>query len=352
MLEAKLRGLIRSLPDGDEMATALDVHDAPGSVGGIVASGPHAGRGFLLLGSEASERESAGIEPVRSLGPAMIWADQRAVASIELLADNEAAPGLARRASYFQDTAHSRNTAHSQETGASVTVWQIDGVSLTSAAVGEPTPVPTLSDAELAFAEVITGAGARAIDDHGRLVAEVRGLEVARVTVTDEGPILEVGVGQADRELQQLVHGGLEPEVALERAITMVLQHRQADMPLHPLNRLARERWLRSSILDMPGQVDLVEVRPVPPLRPRSTLLGTVPSAAVGSTAAGSPVVVVASVGIDVDLIPEAADYRAREEPDAELLVVVPAADIHPALGRQLGHLEAARFVTIAPPWA
>jgi hypothetical protein len=52
-------------------------------------------------------------------------------------------------------------------------------------------------------------------------------------------------------------------------------------------------------------------------------------------------VVVACSVGIDLDLVPSAADARLLLDPDAELLVVVPERDAHPvtrALAARLRH--------------
>lgn len=324
------------------MASVLDVTDAPGAAGGIVASGRHLGRAFYLVHGNSSGTSTLVAErdrhqPIRGLGPALMWADRRGVAAVELLADGAVAPDLARRANAVD---------------ARLEVWTIDGTQLIETAAAGPLAVPELPPAAWAFADTITAAGARPVDDHGRLVAEVAGLEVARVSELDDGSFeLEVGVGQADRELQQLVHGAMERSDALVRAIGLVQEHRRPGVPLHPLNRLARERWLRSSILDQPGQLDLVEAEPLAPLRPRSTLLGTVPSAVLARTPNGRATVVVCSVGIDVDLIPEAADYRVRSAPDAELVVVLPATDVHPAIGRQLQRLDNARFATVVPPW-
>ena len=51
-------------------------------------------------------------------------------------------------------------------------------------------------------------------------------------------------------------------------------------------------------------------------------------SAPIGS---GAPVVVVCSAGIDLDLVPFAADARdALAEPDTRLLLAVPEGDDHP----------------------
>ena len=322
--EAKLKGLVRSILGPDE--AGFDLIDAPGAVGGIVAS-----RGFCLLVADPKTGSQ-----IRSLGQALIWADRAQVSELNVLAEADDAADLARRAGLLDP---------------SPIVWEIKGAQLQLAEFAALEPAPELALEELEFSPVMKAAGTRPIDDHGRLVAEVAGLEVARVSSDEEGAYLEVGVGQADRELQMLVHGGLERQEALERAVGMVLEHRRLNAPLHPLNRLARERWLRSEILDQPSLVGLTSVEPLPPLRPRSTLLGTEPSAAIGMDEAGRQIIVVCSVGVDVDLTAEAAEYRQRSAPGAELLLVVPKADQHPAVVRTVKRLHRASFVSFPPPW-
>ncbi len=324
LLEAKLKGLVRSVLEPDE--AGFELIDAPGAVGGIVAS-----RGFCLLVADSKTGSQ-----IRSLGQALIWADRAEVSELNVLVEADDAGDLARRAGLLDPAP---------------IVWEIQGTKLRLAESVALEPAPELALEELEFSLTMKAAGTRPVDDHGRLVAEVAGLEVARVSRDEEGAYLEVGVGQADRELQMLVHGGLERQEALERAVGMVLEHRRLDAPLHPLNRLARERWLRSKILDQPSLIGLTTAEPLPPLRPRSTLLGTEPSAAIGLDKAGKQIVVVCSVGVDVDLTAEAAEYRQRSAPDAELLLVVPKADQHPAVVRTVKRLHHASFLSFPPPW-
>lgn len=321
LFEAKLKGLVRSISD-----EVLELVDAPGSAGGIVAS-----KGFCLMVDDPKTKSQ-----IHGLGRALIWADRHNVTDLNILAESSSASDLARRAALLDPQP---------------TVWEIQGILLVPVT---PTPLadpPELSTAELEFAPIMYAAGTRPVNDHGRLVAEIAGLEVARVSVDEEGAYLEVGVGQADRELQMLVHGGLDRTEALERAVGMVLEHRRLNAPLHPLNRMARERWLRAEILDSPSLVGLVSAEPLAPLRPRSTLLGTEASAAHGFDAEGNEFVVVCSVGVDVDLAAEAAEYRERTAPTAELLLVVPDKDQHPAVQRTVQRLNRASFVSFPPPW-
>jgi hypothetical protein len=285
--------------------------------------------GFLLFDGDTAE---AGV------GAALLWADKLGLERVSLLVDPPAAGHVARRAGFFA-------------TGPRLEVLTVDGTALTPAVPGPAREVPVLSTAEWSLAGLINDSGARAVDDHGRVVAEFAGLEVARVLVDDNGAWLEVGVGQADRELNQLVHRDLDPDAMLRRAIGAVVAHRRAGAPPHPLNRLARERWLRSIVLDSPEILGLTTAEPVAPLRPRDTLLGTRPVAVSATDSSGRPVVVVCSVGVEVDLAAEAADYRERIDPSARLLVAVPERDRYPVIDRLVSRLPSAELVSMATPW-
>ena len=213
------------------------------------------------------------------------------------------------------------------------------------------TPPPLPPD-HLRFGAVISEAGARPVDDHGIFIAEVAGLEVARVVADEQdggagiATRLAVGVGQADRELQQYLHRHLDDDANLRRAIAAVVRHRHPGSATHPLTRVARQRWLRSVLLDEPWRLDLPPLEPVVPLRPRHTVLGKEPVAAAGETT-----IVVCSVGIDLDLLPEAADYRHRVDPDAELVIVVPERDRRLATSALAGFIPRLRVASIDPPW-
>jgi hypothetical protein len=68
------------------------------------------------------------------------------------------------------------------------------------------------------------------------------------------------------------------------------------------------------------------------------------------ATAVGT--VVVFSVGIDLDLVPAAADARLALDPDARLLLVVPERDEHPTTRALASSLRApAEIVTVSRDW-
>lgn len=324
LFAAKLKGLVRASTGAE-----LVIDDASGLPGGVVAPADDGVQhGFFY---------ATGPEPIRMLGPSVIWGQRVGVGRLHVVADGDVARDLARRASALISP---------------ITVWQVSGSEMHEATPRPVLDAPTLPDDEWALASLISEAGARPVDDHGRLVAEIAGLEVARVGRSMENvPELEVGVGQADRELHALVHSTMDADTALRRAIAAVLAERRPGSSRHPLARIARERWLRSTVLDDPSSLGLVSLEAVPPLRPRATVLGNVPSAAMGSRHDGSTVVVVCSSGIDADLVPEAADYRLRSDPDADVIIVVPQRDAYPVTQRVVDLLPRSELVGVAPPW-
>lgn len=330
LFEVKLTGLVRR-----SNGRQIDIVESPGAAGGLLRvesdDGTVVVEGYLLAEGPTAER---------MLGPGLLWANKHELGRLTILAESDSAGALARRAGHFDDSVH-------------VEVLEVHGTELTAAAVTSIPDVPTLGSEVWRMAGLINDAGARAVDDHGRLVAEFAGLEVARVVLDPDGePLLEVGVGQADRELHQLVHGQLDADASLRRAIAAVAVHRRRDANPHPLNRLARERWLRAMVLDDPSVLGLASAEPIAPLRPRDTLLGTQAVAIDGRDHAGNRVIVVCSVGVDVDVAAEAGDYRARTDPSARLLVAMPARDHYPVVQRLIGLVSRSSLVTIPTPWA
>ena len=321
LVEVKLRALARVTTGSD--LTFVDTGVGAGMCGDV---------GFYLADDEP-----------RAVGRALHWAAARALTRVEILASCGAAD-LARRARLI-----------AAGPGPSIGVWDVRGA-VASAATPVPAHEPPVLPAHhWTLAGLISDAGARPVDDHGWLVAEVAGLEVARVVdlPAEAGPqpaaTIEVGVGQADRELSALIHTDDDPSTGLRRVVASVVQHRNSHSH-HPFTRLARERWLRSIVLDRPGLVDAVELAPLVPLRARRGLNRTEPSAAGGRLSSGRPVMVLAMVGVDPDLIPEAADYRQCWNPEALVVLALPPRDL--ALStRLLDRLPDASAVALAPPW-
>ena len=249
------------------------------------------------------------------LGPALAWARREGVVSLDVVVDSPAVAGvLARRAACF---------------AAPPQVW-LGGWR------AEPAPPSVASvDVDLSLAPLIEEAGAEPVIEHGTLYGEVLGLEVCRVV---DGR-LEVGVGEHDREAQQLVHAGRPPEKALRFAVETVRANRPVD--------LAASRWLRGVVVRRPELVGFDRLEPVAPPLPRRDLRDLVAAAAMGDGA-----VVVCSAGIDLDLVPTAADARLMHAPDARLVLVVAERDDHPvtrALAAALA--QPADVVTVPDDW-
>ena len=330
LLAAKLRALVSRHPEG-----TTEVTEAGSLAGAVTLAG--GGRGWVYVEEEAH----------RALGPALAWARRRGLA-LELV-DAAAAGGAsvaARRAVAFRDRPR---------------VWSIAGTELAPA---EPAPYPELPaavpEAAATLVEVLAAEGVEVVLEDGQVVGEVLGLEVARVVVDDEGEArLEVGVGRYDREVVSMVHGGMTAAESLATVAGIVRRHRAEGAPMHQLNRLAPERWLRALLVADPGRIGLADLVPLPSVAGRRGLREIEPAAAVGRTAAGSPVVVVCSVGIDLDVVPAAADARAWwagstgvDPATVGLRVVVPERDAHPVTADLVAALDhPGEVVTVPATW-
>ena len=277
--------------------------------------------------------------PHRVLGGGLAWARSQGVGDLHLLVDDEAAAGVvARRAGDFT---------------AAPSVWSVEGRSLHPAV---PAPYPERSPAPVGAEGLIAlleGAGVTVVVEHGVVAGEVLGLEIARVVVGDDDEArLEVGVGRHDREAFAMIHGGLPTADALAAVVDAVLAQRRPDASPHPLNRLAAERWMRALVIERPEVVGARSLAPVDPPLPRDNVKDAVPAAALGTDDAGAAVLVVCSSGIDLDLVPTAADARQWHAPDARLVLVVPERDAHPVTRDLAAALvEPAEVVAVAGHW-
>jgi hypothetical protein len=288
-------------------------------------------------------------DAARALGPALAWAERHHVADLNLLADPGAAGVLARQAGLFVD---------------GPSVWAIDGTTLgiaDAAPPAEPQPAP----APTALVDLLIDAGLEIVVEGGLVRGEVNGLELARIVHGEttarepiDQPLLEVGVGKADRELTAMVHSGMPAVEQLARVAGIVREHRRPGASRHPLNQLVPERWLRAVLCRDPRLVGLATLRPAEGARPRLDLAGRDVALAVGEDAAGDPVVVACSVGIALDLVPTAADGRLTIEacggmhadtPPSRLVLAIPERDDHPGTRRLASRLRAPGHVVPIP---
>jgi hypothetical protein len=206
-------------------------------------------------------------------------------------------------------------------------VWHIDDRAL---APVPPAPRPDRAPPPGAdeLVPLLRDAGLEVVTEHGVVSGEIRGLSVATIVADDAGRArLAVGVGRLDQEATDLLHADLPLYETLANAIDEVRVHRHSGAPPHPVNRLARERWLRTQVVADPGLVGLDTLAAVEPSEPRANLREAVPAAAVGA-AGGTRVLVLCSVGIDLELVPIAADLVERERV-ARVVFALPARDHH-----------------------
>ena len=276
---------------------------------------------------------------VARFGGGLAWAWRAEASNVQVFV-HEIVPGaagvIARRAAQF-DPAPAVFTVHERELHPA-----------------EPAPPPPSTSTDPVavgtFADLLAAHGAAPVFEHGVLRGEVLGLEVARVV---DGR-LQVGVGRHDRWARAEMKPDEDLGAALDEAVAAVRDRRRAGAGSHPANTLARGRWLRAVLCARPSLVGAVDLQPVEPPLPWFDLPEAAAAPALGTAAdSGGPVVVVCSVGIDLDLVPTAADARCLHAwPDTELVVVVPEGDDPPVLRALAERLRVpARVQTVPRGW-
>jgi hypothetical protein len=324
LLEVKLRALVRDHTGHD---------GAPERFG--------LGAGLLTDGAAWALVDR---DPARGLGAVLAWARRHGDREVHVVVDADtddgaaAAGTLARRAGAF---------AHPPA------VWRAVERSLEVAPPADPPPDPPLDPRVAPLADVLLAAGLDVVVEHGTLLGEVLGLEVARVADTPDGPVLQIGVGRFDRDANRELFGSTPPADTLAGVVEVVRRYRRPGAPPHPLGRLAPERWLRARVLADPALVGADHLAPVPPPLPRPHLKATSVAPAVGADAQGRAVVAVCSAGIDLDLVPAAADVRlARAPHGARLVLVLARGDDHPVTRAVASMLrDPAEIVTVPDDW-
>lgn len=278
-------------------------------------------------------------DPQRSLGPALAWAVRNGASSLDLLAEH-ATGTLVRRAAGIRFP---------------IEVWHVEGRTLLPA-VAEPIAVPpAASPAHLALLDTIVAGGAVPNVEHGVVTGEVRGLEVCRVVdYLHTGAVrLEVGVGAHDREAFTIMHGDTPTVEALAGVVRAVDAHRRSGGEQHPLNRLVPERLIRWQLQQDPAALGLASIEPAQPPVPRPNVKDRMPCVATAVRGDGEPVLLVCSVGVDLDLVPYALDARAATEVATpgvevgEVWLVAPPRDLVPVTAELAGLADQA--VSLVP---
>ncbi|MDA3031361.1 MAG: hypothetical protein O3B90_03435 [Actinomycetota bacterium] len=319
LLGIKLRALV-----GDHVGRAVEAEPVPLLGGSALVDADVA---WVLVDGDAS----------RLLGASLAWAIRHGASALNVVADVGGGT-VARRAEMFDFP---------------INVW-FPQVRTLLPTVAEPLPErrsASMDNPDLI--EMITNSGAVVNVEHGTIAGEVRGLEICRIvdqpTVgffaelsngivpasgsngaldRGDGVRLEVGVGAADREAFQMLHGDLPTAEALMSVVATVITHRSASARQHPLNRLGVERYLRWEAEQDPSRVGLASLRSAEPPAPRPNLKDPIPCVAAGSTADDQAVHVVFSSGVDLDAVPFVADVQRMVGTPVRL--AVPTRDLVP----------------------
>ncbi|NLA37515.1 MAG: hypothetical protein GX868_17760 [Actinobacteria bacterium] len=319
---AKLRALLGPRLDGTTVSDA-----APFGNGAALRT--DAGLAAFLV-------EEAG---PRSLGGALVWALRKQAQRIVLIVDADAATAgrLAREATYFS---------------LPIEVERIVGTaSVPVAAAALPEHAAVVASPEGTEA-LLAAAPVDVVVEWGITRAEVDGLEVARVTDELGALRLEVGIGKFDREIAAMMHANLPTAQTLQNAIDLVRRARHVGAPIHPLRDLVPERWLRTIALATPELIGAAELRAVDSTLAPASLREAQPAAAIGTSLSGAPIVAVFTAGVDLDVVPHAADTRAWHDPAAELLICAPRRNIlAPVVAVADNLLAPARFVELELPY-
>jgi hypothetical protein len=112
------------------------------------------------------------------------------------------------------------------------------------------------------------------------------------------------------------------------------------------------ERWVRVVVAARPELVGAARLEPVVPVLPRDSVKDVMPACLVGEDTDRRPLVVACSVGLDLDLVPTAAEMRQLHAPGARLVLAVPERDDHPVTRRIASRLrDPAEIVTLPDDW-
>ena len=231
-----------------------------------------------------------------------------------------------------------------------------DFETLTAAPPVLPLPMPEVLRP---VADRLRAAALDPVWEHGVLTGEWLGLEVARAVENGGHVEFDVGVGKHDREGNRLLYPDGPTDALLAHAVATVAAIRKAGAAPHPANQLVPDRWLRHVLVEHPSMVGLTSLVPVEPPEVRTDLRRRGVAPAWGVDPTGRPAAVVCSVGVDPDVVAQAADTRLHAPlwPGApcsgwRLLIAVPEGDDHPLTRRCAALLaDPAEVVAVPGDW-
>ncbi len=318
----------------------------------------------------------------RALGGALAFAEQALSSDVHIFASTHG-DVLARRAACFAPAP---------------AVWTVTDASA-KATVPAPRPVESAPPRVPELIALLASAGVEIAVEHGVITGEVEGLEVARIvpasaavaaasstaavaaasstaavaaassTAASDDKVcdssaesgsaesglawqIQVGVGAHDREAFSLLHPDEPTAEAVRRIAETVSVHRSPGAQPHPLNRMGAARLLRSLLIRRPDLCQAGRLRAASPPLARAGPKDSSPAVAYGLTPEGRRLVVVTCVGIDLDVVPFAADARLLLDPDAELTIALPRRDVHKAIRAMAAKLRhPAQIVEIDDGW-
>ncbi len=332
LARAKLRSLVRDMGSGG--SGEGEPSGEPTEVGALTAVVDD-GRAAVLLPDGAPA----------ALAAAVLWASRQDATELTVFVDDHGGD-VARWASYLHLG------------GRQIMVRTVKGA---SSAPTEPSMVPASPQPPSLPDELLQQLRSEDLEivvEHGQARGEVLGLEVARLVqwpreVGGDGELhLEAGVGRFDRDAVAAVRPDDAPTVSLARTVTEVRRHRYPGAPVHPVQMLARERWLRSTVVADPSLVGAAQLAPADMTSEPGGIKEAHPAAAIGADVDGTPVLVVCSTGVDLSLVPRAADTRELHDSSARLVLALPPQDLHPATTTLVNLLRRpAEVVAVTPGW-
>ncbi len=105
---------------------------------------------------------------------------------------------------------------------------------------------------------------------------------------------------------------------------------------------------MRDRLVHSPAKVGATELAGVAPPIAVQDRNAPGPAVAYGRDVAGDPIIVVCSVGIDLDLVPFGADARLATDTEARLVLAMPERDAYPVVRRLADRLlDPAEIVTV-----